>query len=236
MKVVKSLEKSQRDFLWEGGRERKMHLVNWEVACRSKAFGDLGIGQLKDRNTALLSKWLWRFSTERESLWHSIIQSKYGCHSNGWDVNPNPNRFMSLVWRNIITLFPLIASHLRFSVGNGNVIHFWKDLWWQDQLLFDSFPRLFRLVCHKDAKVSNVISSSPNGLVWNLPLSRNLYDWEVKGVEKLMSSLNEMFLSPYYEDTRIWDLDPSGFFSSKFVFLLLYKPIPSQYIYPGHLI
>lgn len=33
VKVMKVLEKSQRDFLWEGGREKKSHLIKWEVAC-----------------------------------------------------------------------------------------------------------------------------------------------------------------------------------------------------------
>lgn len=85
-KVVKVFEKCQWDFLWEGGRgKKKAHLVNWEVACRPKVHGSLGIGCLKDRNVALLSKWLWRFSTEGGGLWHSIVLSKYGCHSNDWE-------------------------------------------------------------------------------------------------------------------------------------------------------
>lgn len=83
VKVIKVLEKSQRDLLWEGGGNKKMYLVSWEVVCRPKSYGSLGIGRLKDQNTVLLSKWLWRFATERGSLWHSIIHSKYGCHPNG---------------------------------------------------------------------------------------------------------------------------------------------------------
>ena len=29
-------------------------------------------------NKALLSKWLWRFVTEREALWNDVIRAKYG--------------------------------------------------------------------------------------------------------------------------------------------------------------
>lgn len=75
-KVIKILEKSQRDFLWEGGTVKKDHLVSWEVACRPKAQGGLGVGRLKDRNKALLAKWIWRFCTEKGTLQHSIILSK----------------------------------------------------------------------------------------------------------------------------------------------------------------
>lgn len=58
LKVVKELEKCQKNFLWEGGMDKKDHLVNWEVVSRRKQFRGLGIGHLKERNVALLSKWL----------------------------------------------------------------------------------------------------------------------------------------------------------------------------------
>jgi len=66
--VVKRLEKCQRDFLWDGGLSKKDHLVKWDEVCKPKSAGDLGIGGLKKRNMTLLSKWLWRFSTERGNL------------------------------------------------------------------------------------------------------------------------------------------------------------------------
>lgn len=77
---------------------KKDHIVSWEVVCWPKAHGGLGVGHLKDKNKALLSRWVWRFCTERGSLWHSIISRKYGCHSNGWDINPSSNCLSSSVW------------------------------------------------------------------------------------------------------------------------------------------
>lgn len=49
------------------------HLVKWEVLLNSKELGGLGLGRIKERNLALLSKWFWRFSLEQRSLWHSIF-------------------------------------------------------------------------------------------------------------------------------------------------------------------
>lgn len=74
VKIVKVLEKYQWDFLWESG-EKKSHLVNWKVACCPKSHGGLGVGWLKERNMALLVKWIWRFSTEKGSFWHSFISN-----------------------------------------------------------------------------------------------------------------------------------------------------------------
>lgn len=38
-----------------------------------KECGGLGVGRIKERNMALLGKWLWRIAVEQDSLWHSII-------------------------------------------------------------------------------------------------------------------------------------------------------------------
>lgn len=37
------------------------HLVNWERVTMSCPLGGLGIDNLRSKNLALLSKWLWRF-------------------------------------------------------------------------------------------------------------------------------------------------------------------------------
>lgn len=132
MKIVKVLGKSRWDFLSDGGGEKKMHLVKWKVTCHPKEHEGLGVGRLKDRNVAPVSKWIWRFSAEIGSFWHSIISSKYGSHSNGWDQNPSLNLSMSLSWRNIIALYPKVPPYICFVVGNGRNIRFWKDVWWND--------------------------------------------------------------------------------------------------------
>ena len=67
-----------RDFFWEGkGEGKKDHLVKWEIVSKTKKFGGLKVGNLTKRNLTLLGKWLWRFPLEQDSLWHSIIASKY---------------------------------------------------------------------------------------------------------------------------------------------------------------
>ena len=53
---------------------------------RAKTKGDLGIGRLKEKNKALLFKWLWRFPLEQEEIWGKVIKSKYGLQNNRWDA------------------------------------------------------------------------------------------------------------------------------------------------------
>ncbi|RVW31838.1 putative ribonuclease H protein [Vitis vinifera] len=86
--VAAKIERLQRDFLWSGiGEGKKDHLVRWDVVCKPKEIGGLGFGNISLRNLALLGKWLWRYPREGSALWHQVILSIYGSHSNGWDAN-----------------------------------------------------------------------------------------------------------------------------------------------------
>ncbi|RVW54000.1 hypothetical protein CK203_072965 [Vitis vinifera] len=79
---------AKEDFLWSGIRKgKKDYLISWDVVYRPKEFGGLGIGKTALRNRALLGKWLWRFPRESSGLWHQVISSIYGTHTNGWDAN-----------------------------------------------------------------------------------------------------------------------------------------------------
>lgn len=107
---------------------KKYHLAKWAEACKPKRLGGLGMGCLKERNMALLRKWLWRFLDEGGSLCHSIISCRYGLGSNGVDCNSRSSCSMSLIWKNVIKIFPLFSPNTRFVIGGGLSIRFWKDL------------------------------------------------------------------------------------------------------------
>jgi hypothetical protein len=83
--VAKKLERLQREFLWSGlGDETKFHLVNWHRVCTPIKAGGLDVRNVVNFNQALLGKWIWRFSQERDALWRSVIEVKYGSVRGGW--------------------------------------------------------------------------------------------------------------------------------------------------------
>jgi hypothetical protein len=83
--VASRIEKLQRDFLLEGvGEEFKYHLVRRSTVCSPISEGGLGIWNLIIFNKALLGKWLWRYVHEREALWRSVVDAKYGSTWAGW--------------------------------------------------------------------------------------------------------------------------------------------------------
>ena len=94
---------------------------------------------------ALLGKWLWRFPLESESLWHSIIVSKYGKHPNGWDVNVDFNATLRSPWKSIARMWEVFMGNIKVVVGKGDGFIFWEDHWVGPCSLKDRFPRLYRL-------------------------------------------------------------------------------------------
>ena len=79
------LERIQRNFLWGGcALEKKLHLVNWSTVCLAKKKGGLGVRGLSNHNRALLSEWNWPFAHERDSLWRTVIGTKFGEDVGGW--------------------------------------------------------------------------------------------------------------------------------------------------------
>lgn len=77
-----------------------------------------------------------------------------------------------------------------------------------------AFPRVFRIARHKEAKVAEVMSHSPQGILWNLLFSRDLFEWEVELVGKLIDDLNLVYISRDGEDRWIWSPSSDGQFSS----------------------
>lgn len=53
-----------------------MSLIGWDLVCRSKTLGGLGLRKIRIINKTLLAKQIWRsFSSSGE--WKEILRSKY---------------------------------------------------------------------------------------------------------------------------------------------------------------
>ncbi|KAM0057622.1 putative RNA-directed DNA polymerase [Helianthus debilis subsp. tardiflorus] len=65
LSVVNKLQAIIKIFLWSGGSSvRKLHWVAWDRTSAPIDKGGLGLADLRDINTALLSKWVWRYRNE----------------------------------------------------------------------------------------------------------------------------------------------------------------------------
>ncbi|KAL7226194.1 hypothetical protein ACSBR1_021345 [Camellia fascicularis] len=72
-KVSNVIDKLNRDFLWGDTLDkRKVHLVKWDVVCKVKKQGGLGIKKARDQNLALLTKLGWNLVSNKASLWCEV--------------------------------------------------------------------------------------------------------------------------------------------------------------------
>ncbi|XP_030509342.2 uncharacterized protein LOC115724026 [Cannabis sativa] len=200
--VTKALEKMMRDFFWEGNESTcGDHLVAWDEACRPRDEGGLPM------------KWLWRFSLERNSLWHRVVVSRIGRTDNFWDSKKESRLSPKGPWRGIFHIF---------------MMSIWDC----------AFPDLAVISKTRNASIKELIVDEglPSGWVesWNFMFRRNLMDREMPSLISLMQKVERVKVLSISDDSRIWKSDLSGAFSYKVnVHDKMQKRKPFQYISPG---
>jgi hypothetical protein len=167
--VASRIEKLHRDFLWGGlGEEFKYHLVSWSIVCSPISEGGLGIKNLRIFNQTLLGKWLWHYAHEREALWRSVVDAKYGSSWASWSsLDPHESHGVGL-WKNIRKGWSLFSSHTRFILGNGSRIKFWDDVWCGEMPLKKDFLGLYDIACDKNLFVAAHLILESSSFQWDV--------------------------------------------------------------------
>ena len=203
-KVIKEIEKRMRTFLWKGADgDGGDHLVSWKLVARAKTKGGLGIGRLKEKNKALLFKWLWRFPLDQESIWAKVIKIKFGVHPNRWDAGVARRCTYRSPWKYISFLYDEFRQWVGFKVGNGRRIRFWEDVWCDNMSLANRFERLYRVSLNKNCSIAQMllpyVGSTLQG--WDLHFYRNFHDRELDNYASLTALLDTVILHEQLVDT-----------------------------------
>jgi hypothetical protein len=73
--VRKRLDFFHSRLFWQSdGHKKKYRLTRWNIVCRPKDQGGLGIEVLELKNKCLLSKWLFKILTEQEGVLLELIR------------------------------------------------------------------------------------------------------------------------------------------------------------------
>lgn len=226
-KVASSLERSMRKFFWEGHKEGKLnHLVKWERVIKDQKDGGFGLGSLKTRNFALLSKWWWRFLNESDSLWCWVIRSIHRSNSFNWHTSGKESLSFRSLWISISRQWQRIEDLAVFKIGNGSRSTFWSDPWLDKIPLNLRFPRLFKAPFK--ARVQWLI-------IWIPTLLLGLFSfvgcWKRKNLSifRILCTLLETKKILNELDSRIWSLEASGVFSVKSLVKHLSMASPIEY-------
>ncbi|GJX70697.1 RNA-directed DNA polymerase, eukaryota, reverse transcriptase zinc-binding domain protein [Tanacetum coccineum] len=134
MQVLQKLESIRaRFFNGADVNSRKPSWVRWKNVMASKASGGLGISSLFALNTALMFKWMWRFISQKKSLWAREVET---------------------LKRQGIDLMSFITP----SLGNGLDTSFWDVPWRGDIAFKELAPRIYALESMKGITVALKLS------------------------------------------------------------------------------
>ncbi|KAL5792680.1 hypothetical protein ACOSP7_001274 [Xanthoceras sorbifolium] len=189
------LDKINRNFLWGHTMDKKsVHLVNWDMVCRPKIQGGLGIKKMKMMNQALLAKAGWRLLQGDGGLWGKMLNRKYLNNCSVGDFSNSKNGASSSTWRGIM-------------IGKGKDIFFWTDLWVKDVGIFQQHATI---PLDQDQLNKKVDWFLDNG-TWNTKKMSTFLPWEVI-LRVCAICVNR---SDSGKDRQIWGLEKNGCFSVK---------------------
>lgn len=123
--LLRKLERWTRNFFWNGDPLKcGSSLVSSNKCCVPKEQGGLGLRNLFLLNRALLLNRSWEVASKA-----SILASFL--HDQFLTVGLQPSTYYkkSSVWLGIRKLWPILQSNVRWIVGNGDCVQFWKDNW-----------------------------------------------------------------------------------------------------------
>jgi hypothetical protein len=139
-------------FFWQSdGHKKKYRLTKWNIVCRPKDQGGLGIKVLELKNKCLLSKWLFKLINE-EGIWQELLRNKY-LHSKCLaEVQAKP--LDSPFWKGLMRIKEDFLSRGSFTVGNGQDTRVWEDVWLGNKSLAEQYPSLYNIVQRKQVSVA----------------------------------------------------------------------------------
>jgi hypothetical protein len=72
--ILEKMDFYRSRFFWQGHNHKKKYkLAKWNIICKTKDQGGLGILDLVEQNKCLLSKWLFN----RDGAWQQLHRNKY---------------------------------------------------------------------------------------------------------------------------------------------------------------
>ncbi|GJX82369.1 hypothetical protein Tco_0331850, partial [Tanacetum coccineum] len=188
--ILKTLERFRANFFWGGNESnRKLAWVKWDNVLASFDKGGLGVGSLKAFNLALLQKWRWRLINNTNLLWGCLIKSIHGVEA-GLDEKGYKSAYL---WSRIVGTFYYLhfsgaipRGTLKYRVGCGTKVRFWKDVWIGDVPLKEKYNRLFHLDRNGDCVIRDQICND----VWSWDCCRQ--DLGSRNNEALVSLLSDI--------------------------------------------
>jgi hypothetical protein len=186
-KILEHVEKIRRHCLWnkktEDG-EKSNSLAAWDMVCKPKKKGGLGILNLKIKNEGLLLKYLHKFYNKEDTPWVHLLWNTYYSGKVPHTMAPCG----SFWWRAVFNLSHTFRGITVSHVNDGYSTLFWKDKWLSN-INSEEFPRAFSYTKNEDISVRDFLTSNQLSLNFSLPLSPQALD-EIRVLQGLAAHID----------------------------------------------
>lgn len=195
-KIIEQLDKIRRQCLWKkktDAGDKSNSLAAWDLVCRPKRNGGLGVLNLKVQNDAMLLKLLHKFYNQLDIPWVKLIWDTYYV-----DAVPHARPTCgSFWWRELVKLMPIYRGVTKVIIKSGATALFWKDDW-NHHILEENFPRAFSYTILEDASVNMMLTISNIREAFQLPLSvqahEELRDLQLEVSSTTLSEANDSWI------------------------------------------
>nr|GEW66521.1 RNA-directed DNA polymerase, eukaryota [Tanacetum cinerariifolium] len=133
--VLKTLESIRSRFF--NGQDQKSHKaswVKWDSVFTLRDKGGLGVASLYALNRGLMLKFIWRFYSQKSSLWTRVIKAIHGDDGKlDKDVIVGGQTCCALIVKDARSLKGTginVVDLIRLKLGNGDSSSFWEDKWY----------------------------------------------------------------------------------------------------------
>jgi hypothetical protein len=168
----------------EEGEEKCQSLAAWDMVCKPKDNGGLGILNLKLQNQGLLLKYLHKFYNKVDIPWVHLLWNTYYLGRIPHSMEP----IGSFWWKDVCKLMPIFRGFASSSVGDGLSTLFWKDDWLLG-VNAENFPRAYSFASNEDVSVQSFLTAGRLSSNFWLPLSPQAFE-EVKDLQSLVADVN----------------------------------------------
>jgi hypothetical protein len=179
--ILKQFNRIIRQCLWRDNIDTpKQSLAAWDLICKPKMKGGLGIVDFQNKNEALLMKFLHKFYNKQMDIpWVKLIWDTY-YHE---EVPHAAKSCGSYWWRDISKLMDKYRGVTRPDVHQGDFVLFWLDEWEIGDSrvpLSIRFSRIFSYVKDDKISVRDMILLQDRAVELHLPLSERAHEeWQL---------------------------------------------------------
>jgi hypothetical protein len=109
--VVKNLDHYRSRFFWQGSSQKhRYRLAKWDILCRPKDQGGLGILDLQLQNKC------------PDGMWQTMLRNKYLRSKSLTQVEAKP--YDSHFWRGLMHIKDEVLSLGSFDIKDGTIVRF----------------------------------------------------------------------------------------------------------------